>query len=228
LAGARRFASFVETESNSPSPTLVELIERAGGISATARSLDVGYLTVYGWARGCHRASDANLARLQALAATTPPDLARPLRLPRPPLRRRLPQSAEQLADVREAIRRAGGRTVAARALGVTITAVRTWDLGKCSPSGDRLQQLLSLPDGQSRRPGPPRRPRVANPAIFEEAVSVAGSISAAAQEFRVERVSVRRYLRREREVPADVLERAREFLAASGVTPDSRELPPS
>ncbi len=129
---------------------------------------------------------------------------------------------------MRESIRRAGGRTVVARTLGVTTGAVRSWDVGETWPAGDRFQHLVSLPDGQRLRPGPPRRPRVADPAIFEDAVSVAGSISAAAQEFRVDRVSVRRYLRREREVPADVLERAREFLAANGVAPAREEQSPS
>jgi DNA-binding transcriptional regulator YdaS (Cro superfamily) len=129
---------------------------------------------------------------------------------------------------VRGAIDRAGGRTVVARALGVSSPTVRSWDVGKCSPAGDRLQRLVSLPDGLPLRPGPPRRARLADPAIFEEAVSVAGSVSAAARELGLERRTVQRYLRREREVPADVLEHAREFLAANGVTSAPEEQPPS
>lgn len=207
---------------------MIELVQRAGGISSTARALDVEYRTVHGWTRGYHRASEANLGRLQALAASTPPHLAHAPRPPQPPRPRRPPPSGEDLALVREAIRRAGGRAVAACVLGVTTTTVRNWDLGRRAPSGDRLQQLLSLPEGRPRRPGPPRRPRLADPAIFDEAVSVAGSVSAAARELGLERRTVQRYLRQEREVPADVLEHVREFLATNGVTPTPEEQPPS
>jgi transposase-like protein len=218
----------VESEPHSPTPTLVGLIQQTGGISATARALGVEYVTVHAWARGYWRPSQAHLARLLALAAATPSHPARALRPPRPTRPRRPPPGAEQLALVRDAIRRAGGRTVVARALGVTTGAVRSWDVGTAWPAGDRFQQLMSLPDGAPLRPGPPRRPRLADTAIFEEAVSVAGSVSAAARELGLERRTVQRYLHREREVPGDVLEHAREFLAANGATPAPQERPPS